>query len=162
MVGAAWGEDPFSALKKGFENLKTEAFAPEKLTQKIISSPPVFSIASWAASKQFSWWWLLGMAFLAGVLISFTPCVYPLIPVTVTIMQRYATGSMARQFLNAAVYVSGLALVYAAFGYASALYGVVFGSWLGSWQLLTLVVLFYLYCAGAMFDFYDFYIPSFF
>src|SRR3990172_2690387 len=67
------------------------------------------------------------VVFAAGVLTSFTPCVYPMIPVTVTFIGGSAAGDRRRAVGLSAVYVAGLALVYASLGVAAALLGRVFG-----------------------------------
>jgi thiol:disulfide interchange protein DsbD len=69
----------------------------------------------------------LGVAFFAGVLTSFTPCVYPMIPVTVTYIGGAASGNRTRAVGLSAVYVSGMALVYATLGIVTALLGKTFG-----------------------------------
>jgi cytochrome c-type biogenesis protein len=68
------------------------------------------------------------VVFAAGVLTSFTPCVYPMIPVTVTYIGTAAQGSRRRAFILSAVYVLGLALVYASLGVVVAMLGKTFGS----------------------------------
>jgi len=73
----------------------------------------------------------LAVVFAAGVLTSLTPCVYPMIPVIVTFMGGSAGGSRRRAVGLSAVYVVGLASVYASLGVASALLGKTFGS---SWR----------------------------
>ena len=76
----------------------------------------------------------LGVAALGGLLTALTPCVYPLIPITV----RYFGGinrdgvSSRRVVLLAAVYVLGMMLLYAALGTLFASFGGVFGSFLGN------------------------------
>jgi thiol:disulfide interchange protein len=76
----------------------------------------------------------LGVAFAAGVLTSFTPCVYPMIPVIVTFMGGAAGGSRRRTVGLSMVYVLGLALVYATLGVVSAVLGQTFGqSWHTPW-----------------------------
>ncbi len=67
------------------------------------------------------------VVFAAGVLTSFTPCVYPMIPVTVTFIGGSAAGDRRRAVGLSAVYVAGLAVVYAALGVAAALLGRMFG-----------------------------------
>ncbi len=67
------------------------------------------------------------VVFAAGVLTSFTPCVYPMIPVTVTFIGGSAAGDRRRAIGLSAVYVVGLALVYASLGVVAALLGRVFG-----------------------------------
>jgi len=67
-------------------------------------------------------------AFLGGILVGFTPCVYPVLPVTVGYIGcRSGGGSRRRAFLLSAAYAVGMALTYAALGMAAGLTGSVFG-----------------------------------
>ena len=67
------------------------------------------------------------VAFAAGVLTSFTPCVYPMIPVTVTYIGGAAAGNRRRAVGLSVTYVLGLAAMYAALGVAAAMLGKIFG-----------------------------------
>jgi thiol:disulfide interchange protein len=67
------------------------------------------------------------VVFAAGVLTSFTPCVYPMIPVTVTYIGGAAGGDRRRAVGLSLTYVLGLSIVYAALGIAAALVGKIFG-----------------------------------
>ncbi len=67
------------------------------------------------------------VVFAAGILTSFTPCVYPMIPVTVTYIGGAAAGNRRRAVALSIVYVGGLALVYASLGMVTALLGKTFG-----------------------------------
>jgi thiol:disulfide interchange protein DsbD len=67
------------------------------------------------------------IVFAAGVLTSFTPCVYPMIPVTVTYIGGASAGSKRRAALRTLVYVLGIAVVYSALGAFAALSGRFFG-----------------------------------
>jgi thiol:disulfide interchange protein DsbD len=69
------------------------------------------------------------VVFAAGVLTSFTPCVYPMIPVTVTYIGGASAGSRRRAVILSLIYVGGMALVYAALGVAAALLGKTFGQY---------------------------------
>ncbi|MFO7570434.1 MAG: cytochrome c biogenesis protein CcdA [Smithellaceae bacterium] len=66
-------------------------------------------------------------AYLGGVVISFTPCTYPLIPVTIGFIGAQGAGSKLRGFLLSLFYVTGLAVTYAALGAVAALSGRLFG-----------------------------------
>lgn len=71
---------------------------------------------------------VLFLCFLAGVASSFTPCIYPLIPVTIGIIGSKESESNLRGFLLTLSYVTGIAVTYAALGLAAALTGSLFGS----------------------------------
>ena len=69
-------------------------------------------------------------AFVAGVLTSFTPCVYPMIPITAGyIGGRSAGGTRLQSFLLSLSYVFGLALMYSTLGAIAATTGMIFGRW---------------------------------
>ncbi len=104
---------------------------------------------------------VIGMAFLAGLVTSFTPCVYPMIPITVGILHSEATTSLWKNFLSAFCYVLGMAAIYSFLGYMAATGALIFGQWTASPWVIVFVVLFFLYLAFSMFGFYEFYIPSF-
>jgi thiol:disulfide interchange protein len=67
------------------------------------------------------------VVFAAGVLTSFTPCVYPMIPVTVTYIGGAAAGNRRRAVALSVTYVLGLSTMYAALGVAAAMLGKIFG-----------------------------------
>src|SRR5512145_83171 len=59
-------------------------------------------------------------AFAGGVLTSLTPCVYPLIPITVSVFGA-RKGSRREAALVSGLYVLGIAAMYASLGLAAAL-----------------------------------------
>lgn len=66
-------------------------------------------------------------AFAAGVLTSATPCVYPMIPITISVIGANSETSKLKNFFLAIVYVSGMALIYSILGVISASTGMFFG-----------------------------------
>ncbi len=67
-------------------------------------------------------------AYVAGFLSSLTPCVYPLIPITLAIFGAAGNLSRFRAFLLSATYVLGICVTYTALGMLSARFGVLFGA----------------------------------
>ena len=66
-------------------------------------------------------------AYLGGVVISFTPCTYPLIPVTVGFIGAQGSSSRLRGFFLSLFYVGGIAFTYSILGGVAALSGRLFG-----------------------------------
>ena len=67
------------------------------------------------------------LAFLGGVAVSFSPCVYPLIPVSIGVIGAQAVKSKLKAFGLSLVYTSGIALVYSCLGMIAVLSGRIFG-----------------------------------
>jgi len=66
-------------------------------------------------------------AFGAGVLVSFSPCVYPLLPITIGYIGAGAQKNRFHAFVNSLVYVLGMAITYSALGIFASLTGKLFG-----------------------------------
>jgi thiol:disulfide interchange protein DsbD len=88
-----------------------------------------------------------GTAFLfaltAGLLTALTPCVYPMIPITVSVFGAKAGVPRSRAFLLATCYVAGIATMFGALGTTFALLGKAFGTFLANpWIIVPLALLF--------------------
>ena len=74
----------------------------------------------------------VGLLFLAGVLTSLTPCIYPMIPITAAIVGGQSVGETkpprSRVILLTLAYVAGLAIVYATLGVVAGMTGTIFGT----------------------------------
>ncbi|HUP09172.1 MAG TPA: protein-disulfide reductase DsbD [Caldimonas sp.] len=69
-------------------------------------------------------WSVIGAFFVAGLLLAFTPCVLPMVPIVSSIIAGHGTDvSRLRGFMLAAAYSLGMALVYTALGIAAGLAG---------------------------------------
>ena len=100
------------------------------------------------------------VVFAGGVLTSFTPCVYPMIPVTVSYIGGASGGSRKRAVGLSLVYVAGLAVVYAALGVAAALLGKVFGQFTHSPWIYGSVGLLIVLLGLLMLDALPFQVPA--
>jgi thiol:disulfide interchange protein DsbD len=105
--------------------------------------------------------WRIGGAFLVfGLLLSFTPCVLPMVPILSSIIVGEGSVTRRRGLLLAASYSIGMALVYTALGVAAGLAGEgLAGALQKPWVLLTFGALLFA-LALSMFDVYQLQLPS--
>ncbi len=98
--------------------------------------------------------------FVYGIGLSFTPCVYPVIPITVSVFGARGADTKLKGFLLSLVYVQGIAVIYSVLGVAAALSGAVFGQHMSNpWIVGAIVALFFvlgLFMAGV----FQFSLPS--
>jgi thioredoxin:protein disulfide reductase len=82
-------------------------------------------------------------ALTAGLLTALTPCVYPMIPITISIFGARTGVSRARALGLATFYVAGIAFMFGALGTMFALLGKAFGTFLANpWVIVPLAVFF--------------------
>jgi len=80
--------------------------------------------------------------FILGLGLTLTPCVYPIIPITIGYFGSQAQGSWGRQFAVAAIYGIGIAISYATVGTVAAISGSLMGAALQNiWILIALAAL---------------------
>jgi len=100
----------------------------------------------------------LPLLFLAGVLTSLTPCIYPMIPITAAIVGGGEAGAHGearprlRPLLLSLTYAIGLALVYAALGLIAGMTGTMFGRISTNPWLYFAMANLLVFAALAMFD----------
>lgn len=97
-------------------------------------------------------------AFGQGVLVDLTPCVYPLIPITVAVFGAQGV-SRGRALFLASAYVLGMATLYTTLGIVVALTGGQFGAWLGEPVVVVPIVGLLLALAASMFGAFDLQLP---
>ncbi|USZ14410.1 protein-disulfide reductase DsbD [Moraxella sp. FZFQ2102] len=112
---------------------------------------------------------LIGLLFLAGLLLAFTPCIYPMIPIVANIVakqnnitQGNAKHSTKRGFMLASAYGVGVATAYGVLGLIIAWFGQALGitAWFQkTWVLAIVAGLFVLY-AMMMFGWVQIRLPS--
>lgn len=106
----------------------------------------------------------LGMNLLAffifGLGLSFTACMYPLLPIVSSIIVGDQSGSKKRAFVLSCVYVQGLAITYTAVGILAGLTGALLTVWLQqAWVVLTMSAVMVL-LALSMFGVFNMQLPS--
>jgi thiol:disulfide interchange protein DsbD len=107
---------------------------------------------------------LLGI-FWAGVLLNLTPCVYPIIPITIGFFanQGAAQGgksNLKRTFAMSSIYVLGMAITYSVLGVIASLTGGLFGAALQSPLVLIGLAVLMLALSLSMFGVYEFKLPD--
>ncbi|MCU0650676.1 MAG: sulfite exporter TauE/SafE family protein [Candidatus Omnitrophica bacterium] len=99
-------------------------------------------------------------AFFGGIGMSFTPCVFPLIPVTAGFVGVKAAGSRLAGFTLGFVYVTGVALTYSALGVIASLTGSLFGKVSANPLTHIIVGLVIIIFSLAMFDLFHIAVPQ--
>ncbi len=102
----------------------------------------------------------LGLAFVTGLLLSFSPCTYPMIPITVSIFAGQDRG-VGRGFVLSLFYVGSMALVYGIMGMIVSMVGGVFGAWLASPAVVIGIAVVFVVFSLSMFGLYELQVPMF-
>ena len=117
-----------------------------------------------SALKTGNLWLVIAGFFVAGLLLSFTPCVLPMIPILSSIIvgsqAKQAQPSKLHAFGLSVAYVLGMALSYTLAGIAAGLSGSLISQRLQSPWILALTALVFVVLAFSMFGFYELKLPS--
>jgi len=116
-----------------------------------------------AAMFQSGGFWVVLASFLGfGLLLSFTPCVLPMVPILsgIIVGQRAAPGK-THAFLLSVTYVLGMACAYAAAGVAAAYSGTLLAAALQNAWVLWAFALVFVWLALSMFGLHDLQLPAF-
>ena len=103
----------------------------------------------------------LGVLFLAGLALNLTPCVFPMIPITMGFFGMQSDGRRSRRFTLAVLYVLGIVITYSTLGVVAALSGKMIGSWLQQPAVLIFFAVLMLVLAASMFGAWEFTVPQF-
>lgn len=104
-------------------------------------------------------WVAFLLVFFAGFLTSFTPCVYPMIPITIGFVAGRSRGRLSG-FILSLFFVLGIAIIYSALGLAAALSGGVFGTALQSTPTLVVIAAVFFLMGISMLGAFDLTLPS--
>jgi thioredoxin:protein disulfide reductase len=114
-----------------------------------------------AALRGGRFWPVVGVFFVAGLLLSFTPCVLPMVPILSSLIAgQGADVSRLRGLTLAASYSLGMALVYTGFGIAAGLVGEGLAGALQTPWVLGTFGIGLLVLAASMFGFFELRLPS--
>src|SRR5690625_3612065 len=125
------------------------------------------SLSDTGLAQYFSQAGLLEMmaaAFVLGLLLSFTPCVLPMVPILLSIIagqgQEGAPLTRRRGLAMAAAYVFGVSIVYTLLGVIAGMVGASLSIWLQTpWVLISFAIILAV-LALSMFDVYSLQVPA--
>ena len=159
------------AVKLGYKNVFRDPLGyPEWQRMGLpVESPPAGLAGaeprSEAPGPLHGWsmiWTLVGI-FFGGIALNLTPCVYPMIPITVSFFGgRAASGGTGKGRLVAhgVCYLFGLALTNSALGVAAALTGSLMGAVLQNPVVLVMVATVLVVFAASLFGLWELRLPS--
>jgi thiol:disulfide interchange protein DsbD len=155
------------ALPAVAEGTVTAAAATTTLAPPTASPNPESTLTSTSQDdfanvlQERSLLWALLFFFAAGVLLAFTACMYPMIPILSSIIvgqgQQVTTG---KAFFLSLVYVEAVALTYAVIGVVSAQVGAGVQAFFQNPLILVFFALVFVALALSMFGFYNLQLPA--
>lgn len=111
--------------------------------------------------KNAGFWTVLGVFFLAGLGLSLTPCVFPMIPILSGIIAGQGKqATKGRALALSIAYVLGMAITYAAVGVAAGLSGTLLTAALQNVWVLSAFALIFVVLSLSMFGFYELQLPT--
>jgi len=100
--------------------------------------------------------------FLAGILTSFTPCIYPMIPITMAVLGSSKTNSkLSKRLFLSISYVLGIAFTYSLLGVLAASTGGLFGAYLNHPAVRIGITALFIFMALSMFGLFELQAPAF-
>jgi thiol:disulfide interchange protein DsbD len=118
--------------------------------------PPAASDNHIARTIAERGWLVAGVViFLGGLALNLTPCVYPMIAITVSYFGGTTGRSRGQAFVSALIYCAGIVVTYTLLGVVAALTGGLFGALLQSPAVLVGVALLLVALALSMFGLYE-------
>jgi thiol:disulfide interchange protein DsbD len=157
--GAAVAASPaFPAAQANKADATTELF-------QISPGGPAIETESLKIERMFEsgdFWMILTGFFGIGLLLSFTPCVFPMFPILSGIIaNRGEHITRSRGFILSLAYVLGMAITYAIAGVAAGLSGAMLAAALQNAWVLGTFALIFVTLAFSMFGFYELQLPTF-
>lgn len=100
------------------------------------------------------------LIFLLGLGLNLTPCVYPMIPITVGYFGDKDRQTLSSRFVDGVFFILGMALIYSMLGALAGLTGAVLGELLRQPLMLGGLALLMVGLSGSMFGFYSLTLPD--
>ncbi|MDE2365296.1 MAG: protein-disulfide reductase DsbD, partial [Betaproteobacteria bacterium] len=157
--GEAVAASPFSAARPG-----SAADPAAELFQSPARAPAIETESN-KIERMFetgNFWLILTGFFGIGLLLAFTPCVFPMFPILSGIIaNRGEHVTKSRGFALSLAYVMGMAITYAVAGVAAGLSGAMLSAVLQNAWVLGAFALIFITLAFSMFGFYELQLPGF-
>ena len=99
-------------------------------------------------------------AFIGGLLVCLTPCVYPMIAITVSVFGARQSQSRLHAMGLSTAFVLGISAMFTPLGVVAGYTGSLFGAALSNPWVLAFVAVVFLALAASMFGAFDFVLPS--
>jgi thioredoxin:protein disulfide reductase len=156
------------AVKLGYKNVYRDPYGYPEWQDKgypVESNPAGLSdgtAPSKAPGPLYGWamvWTLLGI-FAGGMALNLTPCVYPLIPITVSYFGGRSGLGKGRLMLHSLFYILGLALTNSVLGVIAALTGGLMGALLQNPMVLIIIAAILVFFASSLFGFWELRLPE--
>ena len=156
------------AVKLGYKNVYRDPLGfPEWQQSGLpIASDPLglcdYAPEAYALGRIAGWalvWTMLGI-FLGGMALNLTPCVYPLLPITVSYFGGKSGQGQGRLLVHGLFYLAGLALTNSTLGVAAALTGGLMGAMLQNPLVLVTVAVILVVFATSLFGFWELRLPG--
>src|SRR5258708_18360460 len=100
-------------------------------------------------------------AFVGGLLVCLTPCVYPMIAITVSVFGARESKSRLHAMGLSTAFVLGISAMFTPLGVVAGYTGSLFGSTLSNPWVLAFVAVVFLALAASMFGAFEFVLPPF-
>lgn len=143
----------------GFPEWQAKGLPSQSSTTGSAGVNPPSPVSNPEYGPLYGWgmiWTLLGI-FVGGIALNLTPCVYPLIPITISYFGgRNGSGSAA---VHAANYVTGIAVTNSILGMIAALTGGLMGALLQNPVILVIISALLIALALSLFGFWEIRVP---
>jgi thioredoxin:protein disulfide reductase len=103
---------------------------------------------------------VIGVSFAAGLLTSLTPCVYPMIVITVSVFGAREAKSKAQGAALSGMFVLGICALFTPVGVVVGVTGEMFGDWMNSLWFIIPLTLVFVALALSMFGLFELALPS--
>jgi thiol:disulfide interchange protein DsbD len=144
--------DPLGYPQWHARNLPVDS-SPAGLAEIAPQAPTAMPLQGWAMI-----WTLVGI-FAGGIALNLTPCVYPLIPITVSFFGGKTGPGQGKLYLHGACYIGGLAVTNSILGVTAALTGGLMGAMLQNPVVLSAIAVILIFFATSLFGLWELRLP---